>query len=334
MKEYRIAKSRALEVFERTLDFTAEEQVKIKVTKALVDREAAKIYSDCEVKNIIPLMSAAAVVSEPQQNGEYRRGERVYIDPYFPCENCYYCKVDDRAHCSDMDTAGINTDGFLTEFKIVGKDSIKMLPDSVSDEEALFIELTSRAINIIDRLAPTKGEYIVISGSDILSNILCQISLYYQFIPILVTNNPINVDIAKKKGIYYTTAADSESVGFIRQITGGRMAENMVCLASSDLPAKHVADCCSMGANVVFSGESGGSFISYNAALKKQLNLSFVPDGYGNITSAINVLANKAVTTDMFVSQRISFQNAVKAFDLQSSEAEDAAAISAVIVEI
>lgn len=335
MKEFKLVSPKELQLTERMLSQRGENEIKIKITKTFVDSMSLSIYNGSAGQTgIVPLSRNAALVSDPGQNTGFCRGERVHIDPYIPCGNCYECKTDKAGLCPNLKVMGKNADGFLTEFKIASAKNLTVLPDSVTDENAMFIEDTALAISVMDMLPFSKGEYIVIFGSDILSNILCQLAIYHQLIPILVDCNEINVETARRYGVYYIITNDAQASAQIKQITGGRMVENLIYLSRSQMSTKHIADCCANGARVVFCGEMTGNFINYHTAYKKQVQINFVNNAYGNIPSAINALVNKAVKTDKYISESLPFDRASDAYRIQAEKDKNKILMTGIAIDI
>ena len=140
---------------------------------------------------IIPGRVAIGKIAETSGENAfgYERGMKVYLHSTVNCGACFKCSEGDYKHCTSFKIAGKTCDGFLRDFAIMDNNDVSVLPSSVSESEALFIDHVAICNRIIDSINLEKGEHVVIVGGDILGIILAQLIIYYQGVPILVDNN-------------------------------------------------------------------------------------------------------------------------------------------------
>ena len=94
----------------------------------------------------------------------------------------------------------------------------------------------------------------------------------------------------------------------VEEITGGRMAESSVYVGDG-VPFNMALRLVKDKGEVVVAGYSvrSGHTIDVSVVLQKQLKLIGVADGYGEMSSAINLLANRIIKTDGLINSRIDF---------------------------
>lgn len=271
---------------------------KVKITKALISlSDVLRYQGDPECSDIVLGSAGIGVVSETETNlFGLEKGQHVYIEPNRECMECYNCKSGNPTKCLDMQIAGEDYDGFLSDFTAVPPEKLFVLPDSVSSLDALFIEHISLAISIVDKLGIQKGEYVSIIGANNFANILAQLLIYYQAVPIVMTNDEENFKIAKDSGIYYVLGSDDNWNKEVTAITSGRMTKNVVYVSDCNIPIAKAFSLASYNASVAFTGDSyKSSAFSFAQAIKKQLQIVCINRGFGNTAASINLIANKAI---------------------------------------
>ena len=100
-------------------------------------------------------------------------GRRVVGDINAACGSCETCRRGDGHHCSRRSTLGIfELDGCFAEYCTLPERNLVLLPDGISDDEAVFIEPLSAAFRILDQLAVAPTDRCVVLGDGKLG-ILC-----------------------------------------------------------------------------------------------------------------------------------------------------------------
>lgn len=305
MDGIQILAPKKLNAISKTENFDAIDSAKVIITKAMLLREDFNTYLG-DNKAIYPIIPARigigkiSAVSEDSNNG-FERGLRVFPHPETACGKCFDCFNGDRENCSAFNIAGKNADGFLRDFVVLDNQDISLLPPSVNDYSALFIDHVAVCDKIIDKIKFNKGEYVIIVGADILGILLAQLVMYYQGIPILVDNNENNLDLARRSGVYYTLFSDNKLEKNVSDLTGARFSKKVVYMTGSNLNTDVALKLSGEHATVCFAGFGTPSLkVNFNVALMKQLSFICVTNGYGNIDSAINLLANDAVNPNVF----------------------------------
>lgn len=301
MKVWMLQQNGILEEQNRPEVVTQKMQVKVKLSKVLITENDVELLSGkfpSAIYPIIPGHTAVGVLSETCACGiDLTKGARVYLHPLFPCGVCENCKKDSVLDCTDMHIAGVNAHGFLRDFAVVNLNDVSLLPSSVSDEQALFVEWIALAESVLDTLDCSKGDHVVIYGASILGNLLAQLLIYRKIVPILIDTDVAFLDYAKKCGVYYTFKLDNTLRENIMKVTGGRLADASVYAGLSDvspsLPFVYAAPCT----NVVYAGLRFKDVeVNLKNALLKQCAVYCVTQAKKHISSAINILANKAIT--------------------------------------
>lgn len=165
--------------------------------------------------------------------------DRVVIEPYIVCNRCAECPEGDFERCTDLQYMGQNSEGLFKNFVDVSINQAHRLPDNLTNEQALFVSYIAFCLNIVDSIKMDKGGHVAIFASTKTGIILAQLVLYYQGVPILVSNNEDLLESARELGIFYclnSTQLDIEEE--ILTITGGRMCREVVLFSDSEFSVR------------------------------------------------------------------------------------------------
>lgn len=337
MKGYKLTKP--FNLTEKEIEDVAlsSNQLKARITKALITLPDVLRYTgEIDVSDVILGSAGIGTLSETGKNlFGLEKGKRVYIEPVRECENCYNCKNGDYNKCSDLQIAGEDFDGFLCDFIAAGQDKLFVLPDSVSDTQALFINHISLAIAVYDKLNIKKGDYVAVIGANNFGNIFAQLLIYYQAVPIVMTLDEEDYEAAKRSGIYYALGVNDNWQKEVASITSGRMTDKVVYVADCNIPVAKAFSLASFGASVAFTGTFNKTGpVSFTQAVKKQLDIHCINTDFGNTAASINLIANKAINFSNLKTSECSYAEVPSVFKKLSKELEETEKISETIVKL
>ena len=272
----------------------SDDQVKVKITKALLSETDVAVYNgSLKVKApFIPGRFAIGQVTESNEGSFIRKGERVYLAGV----------TEDELAPDGLRIAGETVDGFYRDFVLSHVNDVYPLPPSVSDELAFLIDAVALAEHVVEEMHVEAGQHILVLGGGLYGNILCQILIYHRAVPILADNNVERLARAKRSGIYYTYPNDDTLKKNVLNITGGKLADGAVYLA--------YANRCDPA--IMFPLVKRDSYVAFCSLLSKslQVNLEYamknnvtikgITESREYISTAINLLANKAVSYSEF----------------------------------
>lgn len=323
MKGWKIVKPFALEQCEIAESVEQSASLsKVKITKALITLEdVLRFRGEGSYKNVVPCKSGIGIISETDANlFDLEKGKHTYIDPYRACSECYNCKNGNYERCLDVKVAGEDFHGFLSDFTSVATNKLFTLPTSVSDFDALFIQHVSLALSLFDKLDIQKGDYVAVIGGNNFANIFAQLLIYYQAVPILLSPDEEDCEIAKASGIYYVLGNKDNWQKEVTAITSGRMTNKIAFISESDVPISKALLLASNNAVMAFTGVScKTATFPYAQAVKKQISMLFVNNGSGQAAAAINLIANKAINLSHLKLDVASYDKIPEVFEKMSS---------------
>ena len=337
MKGWKIVKPFTLKEEEIIESDVSASSTKVKITKSIITLSDVLRYQDeLDGENVVLGGSGIGVVSETKTNlFGLEKGKHVYIEPYREETQCDSNVNWKAIKCSALSTAGIDFDGFLSDFASVDPGKLFILPDSVPDLDALFINHISLAISVVDKLEIQKGDYVAIVGGNNFANILAQLLIYYQAVPILITNNEEDAQIAKDSGIYYVLGPDDNWQKEVHAFTSARMVKSVVYVADCNIPVVKAFNLASYNASIAFTGVSHkNNAISFAQAIKKQLKILCINNGFGNTASSINLIANKAINLSHLKLDSASYENVPIAIENMSKTLDKEGKIYETVIDL
>ncbi|MBQ7769852.1 MAG: zinc-binding dehydrogenase [Clostridia bacterium] len=270
------------------------DKVKVKITKALITETDVAIYSGAiKVKApFIPGRFAIGQVTEADENSFLKRGERVYLAGV----------TEDEAAPDGLLIAGETADGFYRDFVLVNPDDTYLLPNSVTDEAAFLIDAIALAEHVVDEMHIEVGQHILVLGGGVYANILCQILIYHRAVPILADNNTERLARAKRSGIYYTFPLDENLRQNVLSVTGGKLADGAVYIAFNNrCEPSLLFPLVKREAYVSFCSLTGKNLhVNLEYAMKNNVTIKGITESRDFVSTAINLLANKAVNFSEF----------------------------------
>lgn len=318
MKLYCATGERSFKVAEE--ENVATEEVKLKIglvypAKADVALFEGKI--DAEYPRV-PCGMATAVVSEDRPEYGLKRGARVILNPYVsPTE-----QGEDYLEPLEY---GMDKDGFLRDFISLPIDNVIPFPEDIKEEEAVFTDMVAVALKVINSFNVKKGDYIALAGGTLLNNLIGQLALYYQAVPIYIAKDTGLISLAEKCGIYYTVHEESEDVAKrVLSITGGRMADHTVISAKYGATASFMYNLTARGGDCIIASLSNRALprldcdVSHIAG--KNLSVKGVSCGKSEFNSAVNTLAQRILKFDGFIDETFPLAEAEQAFKTLASE--------------
>lgn len=279
-----------------------DDEVKVKMAKVAVSSDDL-VYFATDADHIVPGHSGVAYVSEADESLGFKLGSRVIVSPFVKSVEHGVEKVR---------VLGEDRDGLLVDFISLPAENVYAIPDGITDDEAIFTDYIALGSNIIESMDSRKGDYVVIVGASTIGLILSQLAIYYQLVPILVDMDADKLRVAESWGVYYTLNPMFDNLERrVDEITGGRKCEFSVFCGGDGIPFVNAARLVKESGVVLIAGYSTHKKhqLDMDIILSKQLTVKGVGDGYGEMSTAINLLANKIVKLDGLITKKVYFED-------------------------
>jgi len=129
-------------------------------------------------------------------------GKRVVAEINFGCGQCDFCARDLSRHCPNRSVMGIlDADGAFAEYVSVPIANLHVVPDSISDEEAVFTEPLAAAFEILAQIQLNPGDDVLIVGDGKLGNLCAQVVRLSGAKMTALGKHPEKLALIKKSGV-------------------------------------------------------------------------------------------------------------------------------------
>ena len=153
---------------------------------------------------------------------QVKAGDRVIVNQVTSCGHCYPCRIGRGNVCDNLAVRGVHIDGGYREFLAVPESDCYLLPDSLSDKDAVMIEPTTIAIQSCTRAELKKDDMLLIYGSGALGSTILKIARLMCDHIIVADIVDDKLEAAKANGAKYTINVMKEDlVEKVKEYTEG-----------------------------------------------------------------------------------------------------------------
>lgn len=144
----------------------------------------------------------------------YLIGKRVVGEINAACHrtDCAYCQQNMFTHCPHRTTLGIvNRDGAFAEYLTLPVANLHLVPDNVSDEEAVFVEPLAANFEILEQVHVKPTDSVVVLGDGKMGQLAAQVLMLSGCEVMMVGKHEEKLAIAEKRGVRTYLLADATS---------------------------------------------------------------------------------------------------------------------------
>jgi len=136
-------------------------------------------------------------------------GRRVVGEINCSCWHCDTCKSGLSSHCPNRTVLGIvKHDGAFADYVAVPQRNLHAVPDTISNDEAVFVEPLAAAFQVLRQVAVRSSDRVVVLGDGRLGSLCAQVLSTVSSRVLLVGKHPAKLAIAAAMGV--STALASE----------------------------------------------------------------------------------------------------------------------------
>jgi L-iditol 2-dehydrogenase len=264
--------------------------------------------------------SCGVVVRASVLRPDIREGQRVVIEPGIPCMRCELCKRGRYNLCRDvvfMSAPPIN--GTFAEYAAVKADYVFPVPDSVSDEEAAFIEPISVAIQACRRAKLEAGATVAIVGAGPIGLVIFLVARAFGAgKSFLIDTQPRRLKLAESLGATasFDVSATAPAAALMAA-TNDRGADFVFDAAGNSAACALTPMLAARGGVVTLVGWPEKDAVEYpiGEVLEKELDVRGVNRYCNTFPAGVELLASGRLDVRPLISHRFPFSEVVKAFD-------------------
>ena len=218
MKAVQIVKPGELRIIDMEKPVIDEtNNVLIRMTAAGICGSDRGIYHGTNAAATYPRVIGHEMVGVVEQVGpgvsRVKPGDRVIVDQVTACGTCYACRKGRPNVCGNLKVRGVHIDGGYRQWMAVNESDCYLLPDHISDVDAVLIEPTTIAIQCCARAEIEAEDTVLIMGAGALgSRILSVVKLHHPAKIIVADIDDAKLEAALKNGADAVIRSDREDV--------------------------------------------------------------------------------------------------------------------------
>ena len=164
-------------------------------------------------------------------------GDRVTVDPHWPCGRCHYCHTGSINLCPTKKVLGTQAwPGAFGEYILAPEEAVFRLPDHLSYPQGSLIEPLTIAVHVLRRAGLQAGEAVAVLGSGSIGGMLVGVSHAWGASPIIAADIRQHcLDAARERmgATHDILLPQQDLVAEVLRITAGAGVD-IVCIAADD----------------------------------------------------------------------------------------------------
>ncbi len=238
------------------------------------------------------------------------KGKRVVGEINVPCGQCMYCTSNMTNHCTKRTVLGIlNRDGAFADYTSLPLDRLHVVPDSVSNEEAVFVEPLAAAFEILEQIKIVPDDKVCVLGDGKLGLLIAQVLSLTGCNLTAVGNHSEKLSILDEIGIKTKLLSSFRENGFDIVVD---------CTGSSSGIKTAFQIVKARGKVVLKTTVAKKGLIDTNAIVIKELEL--IGSRCGPFDKAIEAIAARNIDLYPMISREFSIEEGIKAFQYASKK--------------
>ncbi|GHU05265.1 putative zinc-type alcohol dehydrogenase-like protein [Betaproteobacteria bacterium] len=289
-----------------------EGQILIKVKSAGVCGSDIGAY-----KGVNPLVSyprvigheiAGEVVEVAGDEAEFKLGDRVIIEPYIYCGQCYPCSIGHTNCCENLTVRGVHVDGGMAEYVSHPRHLLHKAPDGIPWPWVPMAEPLVIAMHAIKQAETKVGQHVVVTGAGPIGLLAAQYALTLGAIPIVVDPVDERLALARSLGIRHTINPSSgDAVAEILGITQGRMAEAVIEASGAAPAIRGAVDYVSYAGHIALVGWPKSDIPMPTALFtKKELTVRGSRNSVGQFPESLRLIAEGKINVEALLTKIVS----------------------------
>ena len=297
-----------------------EKEALIRVTHAGICNTDIEIIKGYMSFHGIPGHEFTGIVEECEERNLI--GKRVVGEINIGCNKCSYCKKKMQTHCPYRSVLGIlNKDGVFAEYITLPVSNLHLIPDSISAEEAVFVEPLAAAFEILRQVNISSSDKVCILGDGKLGLLVGQVLASTACDLVVAGKHKEKLSILEEMGIK-TELVSTDTAGVIHKLSRQRGDEGgqfdiVIDCTGSPLGIESALNIVKPGGKIILKTTVAESFpLDVNQFVIREVTL--IGSRCGPFPPAINAIEAKKVNLLSLVSETFALEDGIKAFEFAS----------------
>jgi L-iditol 2-dehydrogenase len=251
-------------------------------------------------------------------------GDRVFVSHHVPCNMCRYCISGHHSVCDTLSSTNFDPGGFSEYVRIPAinvRNGVYSIPDSMSYEQAVFIEPLACVFRGQEHAGWMPGRRVLIIGSGIAG------LMHVQLAGVSGASRIIAVDINQKRldaalafGADAVLSAGEDLIDRLKEVNDGRLADLVLVCTGAKVAIEQAFQAVDRGGTILFFAPSDpGVEISmpFNALWRGEITMTSSYAGSPrDITEAIELIASARIDVENMITHRLPLDKTGEGFSL------------------
>jgi threonine dehydrogenase-like Zn-dependent dehydrogenase len=297
-----------------------EKEALIRITRAGICNTDIEIIKSYMSFSGIPGHEFTGIVEECEEKNLI--GKRVVGEINIGCNKCSYCRKKMQNHCPDRSVLGIlNKDGAFAEYITLPVGNLHLIPDSISDEEAVFVEPLAAAFEILRQVSISSSDEVCVLGDGKLGLLAGQVLASTACNLVVAGKHKEKLSILEEMGIK-TELVSTDTAGEIHRSSrqredGGGQFDIVIDCTGSPLGIKSALHMVRPGGKIILKTTVAESVpLDVNQFVIREVTL--IGSRCGPFPPAINAIETKKVDLSGLVSGTYALEDGIKAIEFAS----------------
>jgi len=292
----------------------------IRITRAGICNTDIEIIKGYMNFRGIPGHEFAGVVEKCEDRGMI--GKRVVGEINIGCNSCSFCKNNMRNHCPERTVLGIlNRNGAFAEYITLPVSNLHVIPDSVTDDEAVFAEPLAAAFEILRQVAVTSADKVCVLGDGKIGLLVAQVLALTGCDLVLKGKHSEKLNIVKEMGIrteiVSTDKADAIHEAPLQNKTGKNQFDIVIDCTGSPSGISNALDIVRPAGKIVLKTTVAETDpLDVNRFVIGEITL--IGSRCGPFLPAIHAIEKKSVRLSNLVSAKFPLESGLKAMEFAS----------------
>jgi len=243
----------------------------------------------------------------------FKVGDRVVVDPYLYCGECYPCSIGRTNCCEDLKVLGVHVDGGMCEYFAHPAHMLVAIPEKITSWTfASMAEPLCIGLHGVHRGAVKEGETLVIFGAGTIGLMAALVAKTYGATPILIDVVDARLQKAKELGIDYTINSMKEDlVETVKKYNNGNLAHCVIEASGANACIKSSFELVRNAGRIVFTGwPKNETSIATDIITKKELDVRGGRTAAREFEEALELIAEEKLPMADILTKTITLDEA------------------------
>ena len=247
---------------------------------------------------------------------QLRIGQRVVVEPNYPCGTCRFCRAGRGSICPHKQSMGVTVPGCFADCVTAPAKFVWPLPDAISDPDAATIEPLTVALHAVSQSRVVMGDTVAVVGCGVIGLLLILVAVR-QGVRVLAHDKlSTKLESARRLGAVTAAAEDLKELWEAEDVTA--VFECAGASATVELSIRNAP----RGSRVILLGlaTSPSTFVPFDLVRRGiSIEPSLIYDHPADFARSISLVANGTLKPSLIVSDTFQFDSIGRALELASN---------------